>query len=128
MRLLRFILLILVSISCSKNRNQINLPQSDYTNYSIKENLSDYLIYVDQVTESEFRIIDDDTLTTELDSTLHSRIDSLRFKRPALPGDQIILEASILNERKGIWKFKCKATVQKDLVAEATILCADRPK
>ena len=81
MRLLRFILLILVSISCSKNRNQINLPQSDYTNYSIKENLSDYLIYVDQVTESEFRIIDDDTLTTELDSTLHSRIDSLRFKR-----------------------------------------------
>jgi len=54
--------------------------------------------------------------------------DSLRFKRPALPGDQIILEASILNERKGIWKFKCKATVEEDLVAEATILCADRPK
>ena len=75
-------MLILVSISCSKNRNQINLPQSDYTNYSIEENLSDYLIYVEQVTVSEFRIIDDnDTLTTKLDSSLHSRIDSLRFKR-----------------------------------------------
>ena len=54
--------------------------------------------------------------------------DSLRFKRPAIPGDQVILESSVIANKKGIWKFNCKATVEKDLVAEATILCADRPK
>ena len=54
--------------------------------------------------------------------------DSLRFKRPAVPGDKVILESSVITNKTGIWKFKCKATVHKDLVAEATILCADRPK
>ena len=54
--------------------------------------------------------------------------DSLRFKRPAVPGDQVILESSVITEKKGIWKFDCKASVEEDLVAEATILCADRQK
>ena len=54
--------------------------------------------------------------------------DSLRFKRPAVPGDQVILESSVITEKKGIWKFDCKASVEEDLVAEATILCADRLK
>ena len=53
---------------------------------------------------------------------------SLRFKRPAVPGDQVILESSVITEKKGIWKFDCKASVEEDLVAEATILCADRLK
>ncbi|WP_412560527.1 hypothetical protein [Winogradskyella sp. MIT101101] len=81
MKLFNYILIIFIFISCSKNRNQINLPQSEFTNYSIEENTAEYLIYVDQVSETEFRIIDDDTLITKLDSTLHSRIDSLRFQR-----------------------------------------------
>ena len=54
--------------------------------------------------------------------------DSLRFKRPAVPGDKVLLESSFVAEKKGIWKFACKATVNKSLIAEATILCADRPK
>ena len=54
--------------------------------------------------------------------------DSLRFKRPAVPGDQVILESSVITEKKGIWKFNCSASVEEDLVAEATILCADRLK
>ena len=81
MKLFRYILLILVFISCSKNGNRINLPESDFTNYSIKENSTEYLILVDQGSQTEFRIIDDDTLIIELDSTLHSRIDSLRIQR-----------------------------------------------
>ena len=54
--------------------------------------------------------------------------DSLRFKRPAVPGDQIIFESKVITDKKGIWKFDCKASVEGDLVAKATILCADRPK
>ncbi len=54
--------------------------------------------------------------------------DDLRFKRPAVPGDQLILSSKVINNKRGIWKFDCKATVEDELVAEAIILCADRPK
>ena len=52
--------------------------------------------------------------------------DKLRFKRPVVPGDQLQLEASIISEKRGIWKFDVKATVEGDLVSSAVILCADR--
>jgi len=52
--------------------------------------------------------------------------DNLRFKRPVVPGDQLQLEASIMSEKRGIWKFSVKATVDGDIVSSATILCADR--
>ncbi|HBD22817.1 MAG TPA: 3-hydroxyacyl-[acyl-carrier-protein] dehydratase FabZ [Oceanospirillaceae bacterium] len=52
--------------------------------------------------------------------------DKLRFKRPVVPGDQLKLEAAIVSEKRGIWKFDCQATVDGDLVASASILCADR--
>lgn len=52
--------------------------------------------------------------------------DDLRFKRPVVPGDQLKLEASVISERRGIWKFAVKATVDGDTVSSATILCADR--
>jgi len=54
--------------------------------------------------------------------------DKLRFKNPAIPGDQIILESTILREKRGIWKFACKALVEDNLIGSAEILCADRPK
>ncbi len=52
--------------------------------------------------------------------------DKLRFKRPCVPGDRVMLRASILSERRGIWKFAVSADVDDKLCASATILCADR--
>lgn len=52
--------------------------------------------------------------------------DDLRFKRPVVPGDQVKLEARVLSERRGIWKFAVKATVDDLVICSATILCADR--
>ena len=52
--------------------------------------------------------------------------DDLRFKRQVVPGDQLRLEASVISERRGIWKFDCKATVEGELACKATILCAHR--
>ena len=54
--------------------------------------------------------------------------DNLRFKRPAVPGDRLILNSKVLTTKKGIWKFECSANVEEDTVAKAIILCADRPK
>jgi len=52
--------------------------------------------------------------------------DNLRFKRPCVPGDQVMLRAKILSDRRGIWKFEVSADVDGQLCASATILCADR--
>lgn len=54
--------------------------------------------------------------------------DKARFKRQVVPGDRLQLEATILSEKRGIWKFECKATVDGELAASATILCADRKR
>lgn len=52
--------------------------------------------------------------------------DKVRFKRPVVPGDQLILESEILSVRRGIYKFECVASVDGKLVCSATILCAER--
>ncbi len=52
--------------------------------------------------------------------------DNLRFKRPCIPGDQVMLRARILGDRRGIWKFEVSSDVDGERCASATILCADR--
>ena len=51
-------------------------------------------------------------------------IDSARFKKPVVPGDQLEVEVCIERELRNISKFSCVARVGADVVAEATILCA----
>lgn len=53
-------------------------------------------------------------------------IDKARFKRPVSPGDQLILKASVIKEKRGIWKFACEATVDDELAASAEIMCAEK--
>ncbi len=55
-------------------------------------------------------------------------IDNARFKKPVLPGDQLLMVATYDRERAGIYKFHVEATVDGELVAEANITCAIRPK
>ncbi len=50
-------------------------------------------------------------------------IDGARFKRPVVPGDRLVLEATILQNRRGIWKFSAKATVDGQLATEAELMC-----
>jgi 3-hydroxyacyl-[acyl-carrier-protein] dehydratase len=55
-------------------------------------------------------------------------IDGARFKKPVLPGDQLIMTAIFEREKAGIYKFHVKATVNDELAAEANITCAVRTK
>ena len=52
--------------------------------------------------------------------------DKVRLKRPVVPGDQLVLEAELGPVRRGIYRFKCRASVGDETVCEATILCAER--
>ncbi|MDH3662735.1 MAG: 3-hydroxyacyl-ACP dehydratase FabZ [Alphaproteobacteria bacterium] len=48
-------------------------------------------------------------------------IDQARFRKPVVPGDQLQLSVTKEQRRLGMWKFKGRATVDGQLVAEATI-------
>ena len=52
--------------------------------------------------------------------------DNVRFKRQVIPGDRLMLRASVVSVRRGIWKFEVSSDVDDQLCASATILCADR--
>ncbi len=51
-------------------------------------------------------------------------IDDARFKRPVVPGDQMIMEVTFEKTRRGLTRFKGVATVDGKVVCEATMMCA----
>jgi 3-hydroxyacyl-[acyl-carrier-protein] dehydratase len=53
-------------------------------------------------------------------------IDGARFKRPVVPGDQLMMEVLILANKRGIWKFSATAKVDGQLAAEAELMCTVR--
>ena len=53
-------------------------------------------------------------------------VDKVRFRKRVRPGDTIDIYSKVLGEKKGIWKFDCRAELNNDLVCSAIILCADR--
>ena len=53
-------------------------------------------------------------------------IDGARFKKPVIPGDQLVIEVTQGRVSHGLGKFKGVARVGGALVAEAVMLCALR--
>ncbi len=55
---------------------------------------------------------------------LFAGVDKARFKRPVVPGDQLMITSKIEAVKRNIWKFGCSATVDGKKVCDATLLCA----
>ena len=53
-------------------------------------------------------------------------IDKVRFKRMVEPGDQIRLEVEVMVVKRGIWKFKCRASVEDQIVTTAELMCTQK--
>jgi 3-hydroxyacyl-[acyl-carrier-protein] dehydratase len=53
-------------------------------------------------------------------------IDGARFKKPVVPGDQLVLEVTQGRVSRGLGKFKGVARVGGVVVAEAEMMCALR--
>ncbi|HEX4647276.1 MAG TPA: 3-hydroxyacyl-ACP dehydratase FabZ [Steroidobacteraceae bacterium] len=51
-------------------------------------------------------------------------IDKARFRRPVVPGDQLILTAQLERSLKGIWKFSTVGLVGDQEVAHAEMMVA----
>ena len=55
-------------------------------------------------------------------------IDQAKFKRMVTPGDQLILEARLIAEKAGLFKFEAKAYVLEQLVSAASIVLVVRQR
>ena len=53
-------------------------------------------------------------------------IDNARFKRPVVPGDQLILHATLDRAKAGIVKFTARAMVGDAVAAQADLMCTMR--
>jgi 3-hydroxyacyl-[acyl-carrier-protein] dehydratase len=51
-------------------------------------------------------------------------IDSARFRKPVVPGDQLRIEVTVLNWRSNAVKMRGVATVDGKLACEAIVMCA----
>ncbi|MDD9889705.1 MAG: 3-hydroxyacyl-ACP dehydratase FabZ [Gammaproteobacteria bacterium] len=52
--------------------------------------------------------------------------DEVRLRRPVIPGDQLMLKATIITNRRGVYRFSAEASVGDELVGSMNILCAER--
>jgi 3-hydroxyacyl-[acyl-carrier-protein] dehydratase len=50
-------------------------------------------------------------------------MNDVKFRRPVVPGDQLRVEVDILSWKGDRCKIQAKAYVEKNLAAEATLLC-----
>jgi 3-hydroxyacyl-[acyl-carrier-protein] dehydratase len=55
-------------------------------------------------------------------------IDHARFKRQVVPGDQLILEATLIKNRGNLWIFEGVATVDEKVAVKAEVKLALVPK
>ena len=46
-------------------------------------------------------------------------IDNAKFRRPVVPGDQVMMDIKVLKQRGNVWRFSGTATVDGKLVSEA---------
>ena len=53
-------------------------------------------------------------------------IDGVRFKKPVMAGDQLILKVAVDRQIKGVWKYSSSAEVDGKLVTEAKLMCTAR--
>ena len=61
----------------------------------------------------------DDASSSEI--VFFAGIDKAKFRIPVVPGEQLVLETSLINQRHNFWVFEGKASVEDKLAAQAEI-------
>jgi len=56
-------------------------------------------------------------------------LDKVRFRRPVVPGDRVVITCEKLFERRGVWKFTARAEVDGVKVADGQVMATvvDKP-
>ncbi len=61
-----------------------------------------------------------ENLDAEGKIVLFMGVDRARFRKPVIPGDQLLIKVRTVQRRPPVWRFEGEATVNGKLVAEAT--------
>jgi beta-hydroxyacyl-ACP dehydratase FabZ len=66
-----------------------------------------------------------ESMATKGDKAIYfGAMDKVKFRKPIIPGDQIVFELTALRKGTRIWKMKGKAMVNRELAAEAELVAA----
>jgi len=52
--------------------------------------------------------------------------DKTRFKRPVVPGDQLVMYSRLKADKRGVMKFVCEAQVDGELACTSEVICMER--
>jgi 3-hydroxyacyl-[acyl-carrier-protein] dehydratase len=63
-------------------------------------------------------------ISNDKDLFYFAGIDNARFKRIIEPGDQLHLYTSVERQRRNLWKFNAKATVEGDIACSVDLMIA----
>ncbi|CCO22041.1 3-hydroxyacyl-ACP dehydratase FabZ [Maridesulfovibrio hydrothermalis] len=55
---------------------------------------------------------------------LFTGIDKVKFRRPVVPGDKLVLDVVKIRSKMGIWKMKCVATVDGEIAVQGEVSAA----
>lgn len=53
-----------------------------------------------------------------------ARVEEARFRRPVVPGEVLRIHVEAEKIKRGMWWYRCDASVDEEIVAEALIVCA----
>ena len=70
--------------------------------------------------ETEGAVPDDNTIY------YFAGIDGARFKRPVEPGDQLVLDVTLLRTKARVYKYAARASVEGELAVQAELTCTAR--
>jgi beta-hydroxyacyl-ACP dehydratase FabZ len=65
-----------------------------------------------------------EVLEKEAGKVFFMAMDGVKFRRPVVPGDQLILQLEALRTGSRVWKMAGKAYVKENLVAEAELMAS----
>ena len=51
-------------------------------------------------------------------------VNNARFRKTVLPGDQLLVQVGVEKIKRGIWFYKCSASVDGQVAVTADITCA----
>ncbi|MFW5499208.1 MULTISPECIES: 3-hydroxyacyl-ACP dehydratase FabZ [unclassified Maridesulfovibrio] len=69
-------------------------------------------------------VLSTDEVDTEDKVFLFTGINKLKFRRPVVPGDKLVLEINDVKRKMNIWKMKCVATVDGEIAAQGEVAAA----
>jgi 3-hydroxyacyl-[acyl-carrier-protein] dehydratase len=53
-----------------------------------------------------------------------ARVEDARFRRPVVPGEQLVIQVDADKVKRGMWWYRCEARVDEQVVASAILICA----